>query len=122
MMQRLVQRLAASLVIIWAVLTFTFLLQHALPSDPARAMAGPQARPRDVAKIRQQLGLNKPLWVQYASYMSRLAQGDLGKSYQRRQPVKDILKKHVPNTAMLAGAAIFIQVFVGTIAGVFAAL
>jgi len=122
MIARMLRRLGASIVVVWAVLTLTFVLQHALPSDPARAMAGPQARPVDVDNIRLQLGLDQPLWVQYGSYMGRLVRGDLGKSYQRRQPVVDILKKRLPNTAMLAGAAIFVQVLIGTVAGVVAAL
>jgi len=122
MIPRMARRLGASIVVVWAVLTLTFVVQHTLPSDPARAMAGPQARPVDVDKIRLQLGLDQPLWVQYGSYMGRLVQGDLGKSFQRRQPVVDILKKRLPNTAMLAGAAILLQVLLGTAAGVLAAL
>ncbi len=122
MTARVLRRLGASIVVVWAVLTFTFLLQHTLPSDPARAMAGPQARPADVDKIRTQLGLDRPLWTQYADYMGRLARGDLGKSYQRRRPVVDILKKRAPNTAMLGGAAILFQVVFGSVAGIIAAL
>lgn len=122
MIRRALRRLGASIVVIWVVLTLTFLLQHTLPSDPARAMAGPQARPADVETIRTQMGLNKPVWVQYVNYMGRLARGDLGKSFQRRQPVAQILARHIPNTAMLAGAAIVLQVIVGTLAGVIAAL
>jgi peptide/nickel transport system permease protein len=122
MISRMARRLGASIVVVWAVLTLTFVVQHTLPSDPARAMAGPQARPVDVDKIRLQLGLDRPLWVQYGSYMGRLVQGDLGTSFQRRQPVVDILKKRLPNTAMLAGAAILLQVLLGTAAGVVAAL
>lgn len=122
MIGRILRRLGASIVVVWAVLTLTFLVQHTLPSDPARAMAGPQARPADVAKIRIQLGLDRPLLVQYGEYMGRLVRGDLGKSYQRRQPVVDILKQRIPNTAMLAGAAIVLQVLLGSVAGIVAAL
>jgi peptide/nickel transport system permease protein len=120
--RRILHRVGASIVVVWAVLTLTFVLQHTLPSDPARAMAGPQARPADVDQIRLQLGLDQPLWVQYGRYMGRLVRADLGESHQRGMPVADILKERIPNTAMLAGAAIFLQVLLGTVAGVIAAL
>lgn len=122
MKRRILRRMGASIVVVWAVLTLTFVLQHTLPSDPARAMAGPQARPADVEQIRVQLGLDRPLWVQYGRYMARLVRADLGESHQRGMPVADILRERIPNTAMLAGAAIFLQVLLGTIAGVLAAL
>ena len=122
MMRRALRRLASSVLVVWLVLTVTFVAQHALPSDPARAMAGPQARPADVARIRTQLGLDRPIWTQYASYMGRLVRGDLGVSYQQRSPVAKILAKRLPNTAMLAVAAIFLQVLLGSAAGVVAAL
>ena len=57
---------------IWAVVTLAFVLNHGLPADPARAIAGPQARPADVARIRTQLGLDQPLVTQYRLFAARL--------------------------------------------------
>jgi peptide/nickel transport system permease protein len=122
MIRKALRRIGASLVVVWAVLTLTFLVHHALPSDPARAMAGPQARPADVAEIRTQLGLDQPLWAQYGRYMGRLLRGDLGESFQRHAPVSEILEERVWNTAKLTGAAIVLQVLIGTLAGMVAAL
>jgi peptide/nickel transport system permease protein len=122
MIRKALRRIGASLVVVWAVLTLTFLVHHALPSDPARAMAGPQARPVDVAEIRTQLGLDRPLWSQYGRYMGRLLRGDLGESFQRHAPVTDILEERLWNTAKLTGAAIVLQVLIGTLAGMVAAL
>ncbi len=122
MIGKALRRIGASLVVVWAVLTLTFLVHHALPSDPARAMAGPQARPADVAEIRTQLGLDRPLWSQYGRYMGRLLRGDLGESFQRHAPVTEILEERVWNTAKLTGAAIVLQVLIGTLAGLVAAL
>ena len=93
--------------------------QPGLPSDPARAIAGPQARPADVAKIRVQLGLDRPVWVQYrifitASCTSAAQQGTIpssacpvgpgpfrfGASYQARKPVIEVLGERIPRTAL----------------------
>ena len=60
MIQHLLRRLGWSLFTIWAVVTATFLIYNVLPEDPARVIAGPQARPADVARIRTQLGLDRP--------------------------------------------------------------
>jgi len=116
-MRRMIRRIGTSLFVVWFVLTLTFLIHHALPSDPARAMAGLQARPADVAELRIQLGLDQPLWKQYSRYMGRLVRGDLGQSYQRHTAVATILKERAFNTLMLALAATTLQVFFGTLAG-----
>ena len=131
--------------VVWAVLTVAFLIQHALPADPARSIAGPQARPSDVEKIRQKLGLDRPLLSQYAVYFRRLVHFgapvvdpkdpehrscspagrvhfDLGMSYQRRKPVLKLLLDRLPRTALLAVVAIALQVVLGATAGIVAAL
>ena len=64
-----VQRLAAAVVVIFAVVSATFLLAHAIPADPARAAAGLHAGAAQVAAVAQQLGLDRPLWDQYVSYI-----------------------------------------------------
>ncbi len=122
MRRRVALRLVSSLVVIWAVLTITFLVHHALPSDPARAMAGPQARPSEVDRIRKQLKLDRPLPVQYVEYFKRLSRGDLGRSFQFRKPVTAILADRLPRTALLALFAVFVQVGIGAAIGTLAAL
>jgi peptide/nickel transport system permease protein len=127
---------------IWAVVTLAFFLNHGLPADPARAVAGPQARPADVALIRTQLGLDQPLVTQYRLFASRLvhlapsetrpkehvsceALGplhvDLGMSYQRRKPVIRVLADRFPRTLYLALAALVVELAIGVTAGVWAA-
>lgn len=140
MMRRLLERLGASLFVIWAVLSLTFVINYALPADPARTIAGPQARPADVLHIRKQLGLDRPLGVQYLMYFRRLVHLesagehrscasvgplhlDLGVSYQRRHmPVVRLIGERLPRTVQLAVAAVFLQVLLGTIVGTYAAL
>ena len=65
----------------------TFVLIYYLPADPARMYAGPSATAETVARIRHELGLDQPLWVQYGRYSSALVQGDLGFSYRKQMPV-----------------------------------
>jgi peptide/nickel transport system permease protein len=143
-MRRVGERLLWGLFVIWAVTSLAFVVNNVLPSDPARMVAGPQARPADVQRIRLQLGLDRPMAVQYGSFLRRLvhvgpstidpsdkdhascaAVGpihfDLGKSYQQRRPVVAILGERLPRTLGLAAAAICVQVLVGVSLGVFAA-
>ncbi len=142
-MKRILRRLAWSLFIVWSVTTLTFFINNILPSDPARMAAGPQARPKDVERIRAQLGLEKPAVVQYGIFMSRLlhvapadaaapehtscvgALGlhvDLGRSYQQRRPVATIIGERLPRTIFLALAGVLVQILIGVTSGVFAAL
>ena len=144
MVTRLARKLVWAVFVIWAVVSLTFVVNNVLPSDPARMVAGPQARPADVARIRDQLGLGRPLVVQYGAFLKRLVHlrlgsakvddpahttcasvgpldFDLGKSYQQRRSVIDILAERLPRTAMLALAAVLVQAVVGILAGVLGA-
>ena len=127
---------------VWAVVTLAFFLNHGLPADPARAIAGPQARPADVARIRTQLGLDRSVWTQYRLFAGRLVHRastepnakahascesagplhfDLGTSYQRRKPVLRVIADRFPRTLHLALAALAVQIVLGVGAGVMAA-
>jgi peptide/nickel transport system permease protein len=142
--RRALARIGWSLVVVWAVTTLAFFVNVVLPSDPARMVAGPQARPKDVERIRMQLGLDRPIAVQYGSFLRRLvhvgpahpepkdaAHGtcaalgplhlDLGRSYQQRRPVTTILAERLPRTLFLAACALFVQVLLGTALGTLAA-
>jgi peptide/nickel transport system permease protein len=144
MTRYLLRRAAWTALVVWAVLTLAFIVNNVVPSDPARMVAGAQARPRDVERIREQLGLSQPVAVQYGRFMRRLvhfgaadrgaASGphgacatfgwlhlDFGKSYQQRRPVVDIIGERLPRTVMLALAAMLVQVVVGVGLGMLAA-
>ncbi|WP_394848925.1 ABC transporter permease [Pendulispora brunnea] len=145
-MKRLAGRLVWAIAVVWAVTTLAFFINNVLPSDPARMIAGPAARPADVERLRKQLGLDQPMVTQYARFMKRLAHVgpsetagskpppehascaawghfhvDLGKSYLFRRPVTTILGERLPRTLMLAGAALLVQVLLGVLSGVLAA-
>jgi peptide/nickel transport system permease protein len=139
--RRVANKLGWAVLVIWAVVSLTFVVSNVLPADPARMVAGPQARPADVARIREQLGLNRSLAVQYEDFITRLvhfgprAGGpehttcarlgffhfDLGKSYQLRRPVVDVLAERLPRTVLLALGAVLLQTLFGVGAGVLAA-
>ncbi len=102
----------------------TFLLTQLVPGNPALANLGPvtSADPVAVAAWRDRYGLDDPLPVQYATYLGRLVQGDLGESQQSHQPVLTDLREAVPATAELAILAILVSVIVGVTFGVLAAV
>lgn len=142
MLAYLGRRLLWSLFTIWAVVTATFFIYNVLPEDPARVIAGPQARPADVARIRTQLGLDRPVHVRYARYMTGLVSFgkpppdakddsawtvgpmriDLGVSYLKRKPVTKLLQKALPPTLLVGFLALCIEVVIGAIGGVVAAM
>ena len=103
------------------VATLTFALIHLVPGDPVTAMLGDNARPADVAAMRRQLGLDRPLIRQYASFLGGLAHGDMGESISMHEPVARLIAERYPATLELTGAAmaaaILIALPLGLIAG-----
>jgi peptide/nickel transport system permease protein len=114
-------RLLGMVVTLLAVLTFTFLLTFAIPSDPARAILGPKATAEQIEQVREEMGLDDPLVVQYGRYLSNAVRGDLGYSTSQRMPVAEVLATRLPYTIMLAAAAIGFQVLVGVCVGLLSA-
>jgi peptide/nickel transport system permease protein len=80
----------------------TFAIAFLVPADPAVAMAGAKADPQTLSAIRSQLGLDRPVYVQYARYVGRAAKGDLGRSYIRRESVTGLIVERFPATLILA--------------------
>ena len=80
MLRHALQRLLLAFPVLFGVLLIGFLLMQVVPTDPATVRAGPTATPDVIAEIRRDLGLDRPLWVQFGLYLWRLAQGDLGVS------------------------------------------
>lgn len=99
----------------------TFLIAFVVPADPAVAMAGAKADPQTLASIRIELGLDQPLYVQYARYLDRAIHGDLGRSYIRRENVTRLIADRFPATALLAAAAMVMSLLLGIAMGVLAA-
>jgi peptide/nickel transport system permease protein len=116
------RRLVQSLLILLGVSIITFVLLYWLPADPVRQIAGRSATPQTVENIRQQLGLDQPLWVQYWRYLSGLAQGDLGRSYLQKTEVSTLIASRLPASLLLMAGAIFAELLIGLSMGIVAAL
>jgi peptide/nickel transport system permease protein len=121
-MIRVVQRLAWSVVILFGVTFLTFAIAFIVPSDPARTVAGPKADPETLAVIRKQMGLDRPVPVQYALYVQRLVHGDFGRSFLTRQDVLQAIEERLPATAYLALTSLSAAVLIGVAAGCLTAL
>ncbi|TQI74888.1 glutathione transport system permease protein [Bosea sp. AK1] len=119
MLRHTLQRLLLVLPVLFGVLLIGFLLMQVVPTDPAQVRAGPMATQDVVEAIRQELGLNQPLWKQFAIYIGRLAQGDLGVSIINNVPVTQELGNTIGPTLelMLASLvwAIPLGMFLGTV-------
>lgn len=112
MFQYIVRRLIQLVPVLLGVTLFAYSLLL-LTGDPVGAMAGEHATPEMRQQIREQLGLNDPIWVQYGRFLARLSQGDLGRSVMSRSPVASELKQFFPATMELASAAMLIAILVG---------
>src|SRR5947199_1475617 len=118
----LVRRVLLGGLVLWGVSLLTFSLIFVVPGNPALAIAGERAPKELLERIRQELGLNDPLPVQYARYIGRLLQGDLGESYVFRTPVARAILERFPATLQLALAAIVLRIGLGLAVGFASAL
>jgi peptide/nickel transport system permease protein len=116
------RRIGYSLLILLGVTFITYLLLFMLPADPARQIAGRSATPEVVAGIRAQLGLDLPFYQQYANYLGKLVQGDLGRSYIQRSEVTELIGSRLRPSLELMGAGIGFELLIGITLGVIAAL
>jgi peptide/nickel transport system permease protein len=121
MLRYLARRLLASLGILLGVSVITFGLTFLVPADPVAMIAGRTSTPAVREQIRHQLGLDRPLPEQYARYLSRLVQGDMGKSYARKSDVAPLIASRLPPTLLLMLGAILAELMIGLPAGVYAA-
>jgi ABC-type dipeptide/oligopeptide/nickel transport system permease component len=122
MARYLTRRVLYGILTIALVILLTFVIQYLLPGDPARSIAGPKASPELLATIRDRLHLNDPLLAQLWNYFSSVAHGNLGESYTRNRPVLDLILERLPATAMLASAALMIEIILGASLGLWEAL
>ena len=118
----LLRRLLLTLPVIWIVVTLVFALIHIVPGDPVAQMLGEGATVIEVDQLRQDLGLDRPVFEQYVSYMSGLVRGDLGTSFRNQEPVATSIARRYPATIQLAVAAIFFAILIATPLGVIAAV
>jgi len=122
MTARILRRTAQMALVVLGAVTLTFFVLRLAAGDPAR-LVNPPGTPEDiVTQVREQLGTDKPLLVQYKDFLVDLGQGDLGQSFHGEQPVRDEVLRAVPNTIALAAVTIVIASSLGLLLGMLAAL
>jgi peptide/nickel transport system permease protein len=121
MRKRLISRLQSILVVLFLVSVMSFSLIPLLPGDPAQAMLGPDASEEMVKELRTELGLDKPVPVQYLAWASNVVQGDLGTSFRNGQPVGEAILQRLPATFQLTLAALIISLLVALPLGIVSA-
>jgi len=116
------RRLAVVIPTVIGAVTLVFFFLHMIPGDPVEVMLGETAQQADKERLRQELGLNRPLYVQYGRFMAGIVQGDLGGSYFYRRPVVQVIAERVPATVELALAAFLVAGLIAIPLGIIAAL
>ena len=109
----LVRRLTGTIPVLLAVAAFVFLFVHMLPGDPARLVAGPDASPQDIAAVRADMGLDRPLIVQFIRYLGQTVQLNLGRSIKTHQTVAELIGERFMPTLLLTVFAMLWSVIVG---------
>jgi ABC-type dipeptide/oligopeptide/nickel transport system permease component len=122
MLRHILRRLLLAIPTLFVVVTVIFLLVRVIPGDPARAALGDNATEQAVDQLREQLGLNEPIWVQYVTYMRGLLQGDLGTTLITRQPAWDQIQFVLPHTLQLTFAALIVALILGIPIGIITAV
>lgn len=120
--QYVLQRLLLAVVVVMGVTIAVFLIIQLIPGDPARVSLGLQATDELVAQRRENMGLNRPILVQYGSWVSGAIQGDFGRSLLTGQPVSETLAQRLPTTLQLAGLALIFGMIVAFPLGIISAL
>jgi len=121
MVRHLLDRLLFTVPALWLVLTMVFLLIHIVPGDPVEQMLGEGASAGQVAELRQALGLDQPLLVQYGHYLGQIVHGDLGQSFKFQAPVRRVIFERYPATLQLALLALLVCAAIAIPTGVLAA-
>ena len=123
MTQYVLRRLAQAIPVLLGITLFTFLMIHLTPGDPVviYAMGKPLSEERE-AQIREQFGLDRPLWEQYRDYMSDLLRGDLGSGLHDKRPVWDTIREAIWPTLQLTLAGLAVAIVLGVTLGILAAI
>lgn len=121
MLTYLIQRFGQALLTVAAMATLVFLGVYAI-ADPIDVLAAPDATPDERAAISQRLGLDQPLWMQFATFVWRALHGDLGRSFVYNEPAFTVILQRLPATLELAFTALFIAVAIGLPLGLWAGL
>jgi peptide/nickel transport system permease protein len=112
------RRILGSLLLVWLVVSSLFLLLRAAPGDPVQFMLPPGATAEEEARLSAELGLDAPVAVQYARWVSRTLRGDLGESFTQRRPVVDVLATTLPVSLFLGMTSLTLTFIIGVALGI----
>lgn len=118
----ILRRMGLAVITLMGVVVAVFIMTQILPSNPAALRAGPYQSAEIIARLEQEMGLDKPVTVQFANYARLLSQGDLGTSWRTNQPITEELGKRLPATLELALTALIFATVIGVSLGVLAAV
>lgn len=118
----ILKRILQIIPVVIGITILLFVLMYVIPEDPARLILEKGATPQALQNLREKMGIDKPVYVQYWRYVKQLSKGDLGTSYRYRRSVNSILAEHYPNSIKLAFVAIIIETIIGLLAGIISAV
>lgn len=118
----ILRRLLTMIPVMFLVTVIVFMLLHLTPGDPATSMLGEEASPEAVAALRQRLGLDQPLPVQYGKWLISAVQGDLGRSIRSNQPVSEAIRERLPATFQLSILAVLVSLTIAIPVGIVSAM
>jgi len=113
----LLSRMFYSVALLFGVLFLVFMLLH-ITGDPVSLMVSRHATPAEIEALRQELGFDRPLLVQFAEFVKNALQGDFGRSFRYRQPAMDLVVQRIPATIELASVALFMAILMGVTIGI----
>ncbi|MGA9775398.1 MAG: ABC transporter permease [Candidatus Dormiibacterota bacterium] len=114
----LIRRVGQAIVVLIGVTIITFILLHLLPGSPVRAILGPRASVAAIKQLNQELGFDKPLYVQYGIWVWNLVHLNLGFSYKLNQPVMALIGQRLPKTLFLVGSSLVLAVILAVPLGI----
>jgi peptide/nickel transport system permease protein len=117
----ILHRLFQALIVVWGISLITFSLLH-LFRDPALILLPPEATKEDVALLRKEMGLDRPLIVQYGKFLAGMVQGDFGKSFVAQRPALSLVLERMPMTLWLAASGLLLALIISIPLGVLAAV
>jgi peptide/nickel transport system permease protein len=118
----IIRRVLAALPVLFLVSVMVFMMLHMLPGDPATVILGDEATPEAIAALRTELGLDKPLLVQYLDWAAKVAHGDLGRSLLDRTPVTNLILQRLPATIELMVGSFLVALAIALPSGILSAI
>jgi len=122
MIRYIARRLLQMVPVLFGITIIIFAMLRLIPGDPVRIMLGVRATPERVEELREQLGLNEPIWVQYLVFVRNAAQGDLGDSSTQRRPVVELILERIPVTMFLVAYGVVLSLLIAVPLALLAAL